>query len=81
MPSRASSLANTVDERPALGRDALVEVAGLPETLLDLLAPTAAPGPRACAPTQRGVEQLVVGHDAVDEPELVGLVGRRSRRP
>ena len=31
-------------------------------------------------PRQRGVEQLVVGHDAVDEAELVGLLGADRRR-
>src|SRR5687767_1862668 len=57
-----------------LGRDALVEVA-LARHLLDLLHGERRLAGQLARPQQRRVEQLVVGHHAVDQAELVGLVG------
>ena len=63
------------DERVLLGLDALVEVA-LGRDGLDLLRSRPAPArPILRAHASGGVEQLVVGHDLVDQAELVGLVG------
>ena len=57
-----------------LGLDALVEVA-LVRDLLDLLDRERRLAGELARPGERGVEQLVVGDHAVDQAELVGLVG------
>src|SRR3954447_17656288 len=61
-------------ERGLLGLQAPVEVAGARHRL-DLGQRQRRGLGELARPGQRGVEQLVVGHGAVDESELVGLVG------
>ena len=74
MPSRASSEPNAV---PKAAFSASIPSSRSPacETLLDLLERHRRLAGELARPGQRGVEQLVVGHQAVDEPELVGLLG------
>jgi len=74
MPSRASSEANAGRERPLLGLDPGVEVAG-GRHALDLLDRERRLAGELPGPREGRVEQLVVGDDASDQPQLVGLAG------
>ncbi len=70
---------NTCREALLLGLDPGVEIARGRHPLDLLDRQRRLPGELA-RPRERGVEQLVVGHDAVDQPQLVGLDRRRSGR-
>ena len=73
---RARPRTRTPSERLLLGRDARRR--GRPGGRPRLICSSASGAwPRELArPRERGVEQLVVRHDAVDEPVLVGVLGR-----